>query len=355
MAKRTSTPATTPSISPPSAKEFRRPVRMADVAQAAGVARVTVSRALNYPETVAPATLAKVLDTIRHLSYVPDLTAGSLASTRSRIVGAIVPTLSNSWYADTMEGLAAVLGPDGYHLMLAQSSYHPRAEAGLVDAFLGRRVDAIVLTGTTHDHSVRSKLRRLGLPVVETWDLAENPIDTAVGFSNTGTGQAVAAYFGRQGRLRIGFIGAREERSLKRLAGLNQGLAVLGARPAHAELLQPPSSVALGAQALASLLSKHPDIQGIFCSNDSLGAGVLLECRRRDWKVPERMAVIGFSDLAMAEATYPSLTTVRVRAGEIGRQAGQVLLRRFGGEPRPRARAQRVLDVGFEIIARESA
>jgi len=326
---------------------------MSDVAQAAGVARVTVSRALNYPETLAPATLAKVLDTIRRLGYVPDLTAGSLASARSRIVGAIVPTLSNSWYADTMEGLAAVLGPSGYHLMLAQSNYHPRAEAGLVDAFLGRRVDAIVLTGVTRDRGVRGKLRKLGLPVIETWDLTDSPIDTVVGFSNTGAGQAVAAYFGSRARLRIGFIGAREERSLKRLAGLNQGLAALGAQPAHAELLHPPSSIALGAQAANSLLRKQPDIQGVFCSNDSLAAGALLECRRRGWDVPGRLAVIGFSDLAMAEASYPPLTTVRVQAREIGRQTAQALLRRFGGEPR--ARHQRILDVGFEIIERESA
>lgn len=328
---------------------------MADVARIAGVARVTVSRVLNHPETVAPATLAKVRDTIRRLGYVPDLTAGSLASARSRIVGAIVPTLSNSWFADTMDGLAAVLGPRGYHLMLAQSSYHPREEAGLVDAFLGRRVDAIVLTGTTHEHGVRGKLRRLGLPVVETWDLAEDPIDAAVGFSNADTGLAVAAHFGRQGRLRIGFIGAREERALKRLAGLNQGLAGLGAPPAHVELLQPPSSIALGAQALGELLTRHPDIQGVFCSNDSLAVGALLECRRRGWKVPDRLAVMGFSDLAMATASHPPLTTVRVRAAEIGRQAGQILLRRLGGEARPRTRARRVLDVGFEIISRESA
>src|SRR5690348_1380880 len=103
----------------------RQRARMSDVAQAAGVALVTVSRALNEPGKVSPDTLARVQAAVRQLGYVPDLTAGSLASSRSRIVGAVVPTLSNAWFADAMEGLAAELAPRGYQLMLAQSQYHP--------------------------------------------------------------------------------------------------------------------------------------------------------------------------------------------------------------------------------------
>src|SRR3954469_7456378 len=101
----------------------RSTVRISDVAEAAGVALATVSRAINEPGKVAPETRAQVEAAVRKLGYVPDRTASSLASSRSRIVGAVVPTLANVWFAETMEGLAAELGRAGYQLMLAQSSY----------------------------------------------------------------------------------------------------------------------------------------------------------------------------------------------------------------------------------------
>ncbi len=331
----------------------RRGARMTDVAQAAGVALVTVSRALNQPDKVSPETLARVQAEVRRLGYVPDLIAGSLASARSHIVGAIVPTLSNSWFADTMEGLAAALAPAGYQLMLSQSNYHPQSEAGLVDAFLGRRVDAMVLTGATHERKVRTRLRRLGLPVLETWDLPEIPLDMAVGFSNAGVGLAVGRYLWDKGYRQIAFLGAAEERSHKRLAGLQAALLPHGCRPVDAELLPPPSTIAEGALGLGRLLKRSPQIDALFCSNDLLAVGALQMARRAGIAVPGRLAVVGFSDLAVAEAVSPSLTTVRVRATELGRRAGELLLKSLAGVNLPKA--DRVIDLGFELIRRESA
>ncbi|HSV44475.1 MAG TPA: LacI family DNA-binding transcriptional regulator [Ramlibacter sp.] len=331
----------------------RRGARMTDVAAAAGVALVTVSRALNQPGKVSPATLARVQAEVKRLGYVPDLTAGSLASARSHIVGAIVPTLSNTWFADTMEGLAAALAPAGYQLMLSQSNYHPQSEAGLVDAFLGRRVDALVLTGASHDRKVRVKLRRLGLPVLETWDLPELPLDMAVGFSNAGVGLAVGRYLWDKGYRRIAFLGASEERSLKRLAGLQAALLPHGLRPADTELMAPPSTIAEGAQALQRLMARTPAIDALFCSNDLLAVGALQYAREKRWAVPGRLAVVGFSDLAVAEAVSPALTTVRVRAPELGRRAGELLLSRLAGDTLPRS--DRVIDLGFELVERASA
>lgn len=335
-----------------------RGARMADVAAAAGVALVTVSRALNEPGKVSPATLARVRAAVKQLGYVPDLTAGSLASARSRIVGAVVPTLSNAWFADAMDGLAAALAPAGYQLMLAQSSYDPEAEAGLVDAFLGRRVDAIVLTGATHEKAVRAKLRRMGLPVMELWDLPASPIDMAVGVSHIGVGEAVGRFLLARGYRRIGFLGAREERSLKRLAGLaavlkKQGLEDVEVAGLPTELLPPASSIAAGAAAMERLAARCPALDAVFCSNDILAMGALLYCRQQQWQVPQRMAVVGFSDLAMAEAAFPPLTTVRVQATELGRRAGEMLLERFAGVAKPRG--GRVLDLGFSLVERASA
>ena len=142
--------------------------RMTDVARAAGVSLVTVSRAINAPTKLAPETLSAVRAAIERLGYVPNLMAGGLASSRSRIVAAIVPTISNLVFSETIEALSQTLAEGGYQLLLGQSGYRSGDEAALVEAFLGRRVDALVLTGCSQDQALRARLRRAGLPVVQT-------------------------------------------------------------------------------------------------------------------------------------------------------------------------------------------
>lgn len=328
---------------------------MEDVAREAGVARVTVSRALSQPDKVSPVTLAAVREAVQRLGYVPNLTAGSLASRRSRIVGAVIPTLTNAWFADALEGLAQTLNASNYQLMLGKSGYGLAEEASVVDSFLGRGVDALMLTGVMHLPAMAAKLRRLRLPTVEIWDLTDEPIDQVVGFSNEACGAAVARYLLARGRQRLAFIGAEEVRSRKRRAGMAGVVAEAGLPEPLAETVQPPSSMEDGAHCLAALLTRQPDLQAVFCSNDTLAMGALAECRKRGLRVPQDFAVIGFSDLPIATVCAPALTTVRVRSREIGQRAGELLLARLQAESDDFTALPATTDMGFEIIERESS
>ncbi|SDD01879.1 transcriptional regulator, LacI family [Cupriavidus sp. YR651] len=327
--------------------------KMIDVARMAGVSRVTVSRAISHPELVSPETLAQVQAAIAQLGYVPNLNAGSLATRRSRIIGAIVPTLSNAWFAETMDGLGEVLEARGYQLLLGQSRYRDAGEEALIDTFIGRQVDALVLTGVDHGDAVRRKLRAFGKPVVETWDLTDDPIDMVAGFSNEGAGAAVARYLAERGYRHLGFLGAHEHRANKRLAGFRSEAARLGLPDIDTEVVAPPSTIDDGARMLRVLVTRSPELRAVYCSNDTLGVGALLACRQEGWAVPGRMAVVGFSDLAIASASQPALSSVRVQAREMGRQAARMLLARLSdvaGTPMPA-----VADLGFSVIGRESS
>jgi LacI family transcriptional regulator, gluconate utilization system Gnt-I transcriptional repressor len=329
---------------------------MADVAREAGVALATVSRALNEPDKLSPDTLAIVHETIQRLGYVPNLTAGSLASARSRVVGAIVPALSNTWFAQTLDSMGEALAAQGYELMLAQSRYSQAEESLLVDTFLGRRVDALALTAGTHERGLKQKLQRLGLPVVELWDLPASPIDMAVGFSNEAVGECAAAHLLSRGHRQLGFLGADEERSLKRLAGLKTGLARAGAAAPVTELLAPNSDLEAAQASAARLLREQPGVSALFCSNDVLATGVLMAARQAGRRVPQELAVLGFSDMPIAQVCQPPLSTIRVEPLHLGRQAAQLLLSRLQpdaavpGKPK----ASRV-DIGFELVLRESS
>ena len=93
-------------------------------------------------------------------------------------------------------------------------------------------------------------------------------------------------------------------------------------------------------------------MSAVFCSNDLLAIGALMHCRSRGWAVPGELAVVGFSDLPVAQAVTPALTTVRIEAKEIGRHAARMLLARFAGmSQKPR---DKVVDLGFELVVRDS-
>jgi LacI family gluconate utilization system Gnt-I transcriptional repressor len=338
---------------PPPRKRGRAPraggaVRMHDVARLAGVSPITVSRALNQPDKLSEATRRRVAEAIARVGYVPNLTAGSLASNRSRIIAAIVPTIANSIFADTVQGLSDGLARDGYQLLLGQTGYSDATEAALIRAFLGRRPDALVLTGIGRPPAARALLRNAGIPIVETWDLADDPIDLLVGFSNRAAGRAMAEYLTGRGYERIAFVGGGDQRSLARRAGFEQALAPLRAVCVG---LDGQASVPAGRAALHTVLAQAPDMRAIFFSTDVLAIGALLECRRLGWKVPERLAIAGLGDLPLAAEMIPALTTIEIRGYAIGARAAQMVLQRLSGA----AVDPRIVDLGFRIIARDSA
>ncbi len=339
-----------PAIQDYPGNEKSRPT-MEDVASAAGVGRMTVSRALNQPGSVAPATLAAVMAAIERLGYVPNLNAGSLASSKSRIIGAVIPTISSEFFSATISGLSQTLAANGYQLLLGQTLYDPKEETALIDAFLGRRVDGMMLIRSSAADALQARILRSGIPFLEAWDISNEQIDMLVGFSHKEAGTAAAHYLAARGHRHLGYIGSSESRSSSRLAGFRAGIQAHGLPEVAAVTLSKPAGIADARGTFARLLEQRPQLDAVFCSSDMLAAGVLFECQRRGIAVPAKIAIMGFADLPIAAETYPDITTVRVPSHEIGKRAGEMLLARLDGKNDAPAR----VDLGFEIIQRGSA
>lgn len=335
------------------------PVRLVEVARLAGVSAMTVSRALRRPEQVAPATLRAVQRAVARLGYLPNGSAAALASSRSRVVGAVVPTLMNSVYASTVHGLSSVLRPAGYELMIGDSGYDAGAEASLVRSFLGRRVDALVLTGVSHGDEVHALLARHPLPVVEIWDLTDTPIDRVVGFSNVAAGLAAGRHLAARGRARWAFVGTparAEDRSGKRLQGLRQAAREARVPAPLAAWVTDGMSAVQGRDAVAALLSAHPEVDAVFCANDALATGALRAAHDLGRPVPRRLAVLGLGDFDVAAHTLPALSTLRIPGPAIGERAARVLLAQLdetGAEP-PDGLDARRHELAFELVQRDS-
>jgi LacI family gluconate utilization system Gnt-I transcriptional repressor len=325
-------------------------VTLHDVARLAGVAPITASRAVNTPAQVSPEVLKRVQDAIARTGYVPNRMAGSLASARSRLVAAVVPTIAGPVFLQTIQALTQALADEGYQLMLGQSGYAENREDALLEAIIGRRPDGIVLTGVMHSPSVRNRLMASRIPVVETWDLTPTPIDMLVGFSHPDVGRKVAQFFHAKGRRHLGIVVGDDERAARRLRAFEAEALALGLPPVQAEVVPAPTTLRSGRQALGRLLERAPQTDAVFCSSDLLALGVLTEAQARRIDVPAQLAIVGFGDLEFAADVHPALTSVHIKGAEIGRQAARFILDRVeNGDKAPR-----VVDIGFSIIERQT-
>ncbi len=325
-------------------------VTLHDVAKLAGVAPITASRALNTPEQVSDDVRQKVADAVARTGYVPNRLAGGLASARSRLVAAVVPTISGPVFLETVQSLTEALAEHGYQLMLGQTGYAGTREDALLDAIIGRRPDGIVLTGILHSAQGRRRLLACGIPVVETWDLTPTPIDMLVGFSHTDVGRAVARFLHGKGRRRLAVVAGDDERAQRRLAAFQAEAAGLGLPAVKVAVVPAPTTLRGGRDALAALLAGGDAIDAAFCSSDLLALGVMTEARVRGLAVPAALAVVGFGDLDFAGDLDPALTTVHIKGGAIGRQAARFIVDRAQG----RDVTERIVDIGFSIIERGS-
>jgi LacI family gluconate utilization system Gnt-I transcriptional repressor len=335
---------------------------MADVAARAGVGTITVSRALRTPERVSAEVRERVRAAIEATGYVPNLAAGTLKSQRSRMVAAIVPTLRSAIFAETVDALADGLLAQGLQLLIGASGYSIEAEEAILRTLLGQQPVAVVLTGTHHAPGVRTLLRARRLPVVETWDLADDPIDRAVGFSNFEAARAMTLALGARGYRRITFVGTPpgiEHRAAQRLAGYRAAMAGLGLEPDVAMLDELGVTIASGERAAEALLDRAMPPQAAFFVNDVTAFGAVQVCQRRGVPVPEGLAIAGFGDFELARASNPPLTTVRIPEALIGATAARLVLERLaeGADADPAAdpAAPRCVDLGFEVISRKSA
>jgi LacI family transcriptional regulator, gluconate utilization system Gnt-I transcriptional repressor len=323
-------------------------VTLADVAKLAGVSPITVSRVLNRPELVTADTIAHVQQCIDRTGYVPNLLAGALVSKRTKLVAAIVPSITNAIFVEAVQALTDRLWEAGYQVLLGLSGYPPAREEALLAAVLSRRPDAIYLTGINHSLAAKQRLLAARIPVVETWDMTPTPIDMLVGFSHERLGEAVARHLLAKGHRRIGMVWADDERALARRRGFLAEMKRHGVTDVPVVTVPAPSTLTLGRQGLAQLLDTCAAPTAAFCSSDLLAHGALEEARARGLAVPGQLALIGFGDLEFTRHTFPALSTVRVDRAAIGRIAADLILARIGGHTPPAS----VVDVGFEIVDR---
>ncbi|WP_164935677.1 LacI family DNA-binding transcriptional regulator [Bradyrhizobium guangzhouense] len=303
---------------------------MEDVARVAGVTPMTVSRAFGQPDLVSAKTRQKIFDAADNLNFVLNRSAGALRSKTAKMVGLLIPSLSDATYHGIFTGLVEVMDRIGFQVLVAETCYSNERELSTLRQMLGWHPAALVLTGTHHTQATLDLLRLSNALVCCVMQVAHSKFFSSIGFSNFEAMGLLTQHLIESGRRRIVFVraaGAEYQRLSQRLAAIQQ---VVESTPnATFRILDLKRSAPLdirdGAQAVEEALALVPAADALMFSNDLPAAGAVLHCRRLGIEVPGRLAITGFGDLGIATMVDPSLTTVQIPMREMGVRAGEYL------------------------------
>ncbi len=331
----------------------RGSVTLTDVAQAAGVSQITVSRILRDKGPVAEETRQRVLAAVRRTGYVPNRLAGGLASSGSRLVGVIIPSLSNIVFPEVLRGVHAALDGTGFEAVVAVSDYGMAHEERLVSSLLAWQLEAIVVTGLRHTKLARTMLERCNARIAEVMEIDSAPIDVAVGLSHRRAGFDMGRYLVELGYRRFGYVGHdwdADYRARLRYDGLMLALDEAGLTLLDEERFDGPSSTQVGREMLRKLLARTRGLDVVVFSNDDMATGGMFHCMGAGIRLKQDLAIFGFNGLDIGQALPMPLSTVRSNRFLIGKLAVEKLL-----EQRERPKLPTVIDTGYEIVVGATA
>lgn len=308
--------------------------KLKDIAQAAGVSEMTVSRALRPGGDVSAKTRARISDIAARLGYVPDRIAGALASSRVNLVGVVVPSLENQVFPQVLAGISAGLDGSGLQPFIGASGYDAARETDLVREMMSWRPAGLIVTGLDHSDATRTLLSRAPCPVVEVMDIDGPAIDRAVGISHDQAGRRMARRIVEAGHRKIAYVGTgaqADRRAAKRLAGFTAGLADAGLTLIDSALHDGGSSVIAGRKMTAALLDRAPGLECIYYSSDVLSLGGLMHCIGAGLDVPGDLALAGFNNLELLAGMPVDLATTDSHRFDIGKTAASMIVAPDGG------------------------
>jgi DNA-binding LacI/PurR family transcriptional regulator len=330
---------------------------MEDIARRAGVSISTVSRVINQSVPVDPETEARVRAAIEDLRYRPNLLARSFRRRVTHTIGLLVPDNSNPYFAELSRVIEDVGFDFRYNVILCNSDLSETKQTKYIDVLLDKRVDGMILTSTgliSRETGIDAvaRIHDAQVPcVVIDRDLGEYPVDQILVDNNEG-GWLAGTHLLRLGHRRmVCMVGPNDlTPSAGRIAGFRKALAEAGIDLVDDLLVKGNGRHDGGVAAVEELLRRDTRFTAIFAFNDVMAAGAIGALQRAGLRVPQDVSVIGFDDIPLASAMYPSITTIAQPIAEMGRLGVELLLGRI---QHPDAPFERVV-LPTHLIARES-
>lgn len=312
------------------------------VAARAGVSVATVSRVFNFPDKVTPATRERVTRAARELDYLPNASARTLRTQRSRTLGVVLPTLLNPTFAECLQGIARAAVAGGYAILPLTTGYRLDEEERAVQLLQAGSVDGMILVVSNPSNSAAlARLRDSGTPYVLAYNRHDDhPCVTVDGEAAVADAVARLVLLGHRRIAMVSGTLAASDRAQQRLRGYRRGMAEAGL-----EAL-PPIEVPFvesAVDALARVLRAGDRPTALVCSNDLLAIRSIRAAHLGGLAVPAELSVVGFDGIALGEDLTPALTTIEQPNSDIGRHGVELLIQAIAGGTAPTPAASLLL------------
>ncbi|MGJ7490325.1 LacI family DNA-binding transcriptional regulator [Variovorax sp. ZT4R33] len=316
------------------------------VAERAGVSVATVSRAFNFPDKVAPATREAIERIAKELGYLPNASARTLRTQRSRVLGVVLPTLLNPTFAECLQGIAQAAAAAGYAIIPVTTAYELDEEQRAVNLLLAGNVDGMILVVSNPSNSeALRRLRSVAMPYVLAYN--RHPAHPCVSVDSEAASAGVVARLVQLGHRRIAMVSgtmAASDRAQQRHRGYLRGMADAGL--AAPPVLEVPF-LETAVDAVRHYLQSTPRPTALFCSNDLLAIRSIRAASLDGLRVPQDLAVVGFDGIELGQDLTPALSTVMQPNHDIGRHSVELLVRALASGQAPDASASLLLPHGF--------
>lgn len=297
-------------------------VTIKDVARQAGVAVSTVSRMLNNSGPVSAEARQRIRTAAKALGYVPNASARSLITSKTYVLGVLLPDLYGEFYSELIRGIDQAAQQHHYHILVS-SSHNARSDIEAVLQVMHGRVDGLLVLFPDIDAAALKASLPTDLPVVLLNCYVDGVLFDALGVDNYGGAYAMVTHLIGLGHRRIAIIkgettnvDAQERLRGYRTALQDHGIALLDELELDGDFTE--SAGYRAGQAVARL-DPHPT--ALFASNDAMAVGAMSALHDVGLRVPDDVAVGGFDDIPVARYLHPPLTSVRVSISDMGARA----------------------------------
>ncbi|EPR9055019.1 DNA-binding transcriptional regulator CytR [Cronobacter sakazakii] len=306
---------------------------MKDVAVRARVSTATVSRALMNPEKVSQATRNRVEQAAIDVGYLPGSLNRNLKRNESRTILVIVPDICDPFFSEIIRGIEVTAAEQGYLVLIGDCAHQNQQEKTFIDLIITKQIDGMLLLGSRLPFDASKEEQRNLPPMVMANEFAPELELPTVHIDNLTAAFNAVNYLHELGHQRIACIAGPEEMPLchYRLQGYVQALRRSGMTVDPHYIARGDFTYEAGANALEQLLNLPQPPTVIFCHSDVMALGALSMAKRRGFRVPDDLSIIGFDNIALAEFCDPPLTTVAQPRFDIGREAMLLLLSQLNG------------------------
>ncbi|MFK8077684.1 MAG: LacI family DNA-binding transcriptional regulator [Granulosicoccus sp.] len=323
-----------------------------DVARVADVSTATISRSINEPHKVAPATRLKIEKVIKELGFTPNFGGKVLATKRSNTVGAIIPTMNNSMFASGLQAFQNALATAGMFTLISSSGYDSDHELDQIRSLIAHGADGLLLIGANRPKETTDFLNLRNIPYVISWFYKTDETRLYAGFDNQKSAFDITMKVLEFGHRRIDMIVGSttgNDRASARIQGVKEAISKFGQGAKLRNVIETEYSLEQGGNAMEFLMNTPDPPTAVVCGNDVLAGGAILRAKRMGLNVPNNVSVTGFDDIDLATAINPTLTTVRVPQDEMGYQAAMLLMKLISTGVRPAS-----VEFETKVIFRES-